>query len=62
MSVARFFNDLRGSDIFIVDANRNYNLSIELGVIGTPALVVFYKGNPVRIQRTGWEEDFKCMI
>ncbi|OMJ84064.1 hypothetical protein SteCoe_14875 [Stentor coeruleus] len=59
MSVARYFQNLRGTDVFIVDANKIYNIATELGVLSTPAVVVFFKGNPVRIQRTGWEEDFK---
>ena len=60
LSVARFFEHLRGADVFIVNANKIHNISVDLGVLGTPAIVVFYKGNPVRIQRSGWEEDFKC--
>ncbi|OMJ79249.1 hypothetical protein SteCoe_20757 [Stentor coeruleus] len=59
-SVASFFQNLRGTDVFIVDTNKIYSIATELGVISTPAVVVFFKGNPVRIQRTGWEEDFKC--
>lgn len=60
LSVARFFQNMRGPDLFIVDANKIYNIAAELGVISTPAIVVFFKGNPVRIQRQGWEEDLKC--
>jgi hypothetical protein len=62
MSVVRFFQNLKGSDVFIIDANKIYNIALELGVVSTPAIVVFFKGNPVRIQREGWEEDYKCII
>ena len=62
VSVARFFNNLRSADVFIVDANKVYNIALELGVVSTPAVVVFFKGSPVRIQRLGWEEDLKCRV
>ena len=46
--------------MFIVDANKIHNISMEFGVVSTPAVVVFFRGSPVRIQRSGWEEDLKC--
>lgn len=60
LTVARFFQNLRSADVFIVDANKVHNIALELGVVSTPAVVVFFKGNPIRIQRLGWEEDLKC--
>ena len=63
MSVVRFFQTLRGPDVFVVDANKTYNICIEqFGVLGTPAVLVFFRGFPVRILREGWEEDMKCKI
>jgi len=45
--------------MFLVDADKIHNIAVELGVTATPAVLVFFRGNPIRIRRYGWEEDTK---
>ncbi len=63
LAMTALFTRLRPSasiPVFLVDAAKHFNVAAELGVCTTPALVFFWQGRPVKIQRTGWEQDTKC--
>lgn len=61
-SMTTLFTRLRPSSpipLFLVDATKHFNVALELGVTTTPALVFFWQGRPVKVQRCGWEQDTK---
>ncbi|CAG9324474.1 unnamed protein product [Blepharisma stoltei] len=63
LHAARIFRKIKAEsseqDIFIVDADKLFSIASGFGIIGTPALIVFFRGMPVKIKRRGWEEDVK---
>lgn len=62
-SMTSLFTRIRPSSpipLFLVDATKHFNVASELGVVLTPAIVFFWQGRPVKLQRVGWEQDTKC--
>jgi len=62
-SMTTLFTRLRSSSpipLFLVDSTKHFNVALELGVTTTPTLVFFWQGRPIKIQRSGWEQDTKC--
>mmetsp|Transcript_22886 Transcript_22886/g.73695 ORF Transcript_22886/g.73695 Transcript_22886/m.73695 type:complete len:158 (-) Transcript_22886:132-605(-) len=45
--------------LFLVDATREREACAELGIAATPALVLFWDGEPLQVRRPGWDSDTK---
>lgn len=48
--------------MFLVDATREKEACSELGIAATPALVLFWDGEPLQVRRPGWDSDTKCAL
>ncbi|KAF0984674.1 hypothetical protein FDP41_000573 [Naegleria fowleri] len=66
-TLARWFEEIRMGDsvtytqIFILDPFENSQFASECGIKTSPAVVLFWDGKPVSIQRNGWDEDTKIV-
>lgn len=66
MHVASLLSDFKAAsqvqntEILILDADVEEAKTRELLVVDTPAIFFYVNGEPMHVQRPGWDDDNKC--